>query len=284
MITLQEPAYAKINLTLDILGKREDGYHEIESVMQQITLCDDVEIDVETGEDWKLECDWEEVPTDSSNLAWKAAGLFYKSIGIDPQGITIRITKRIPMGAGLAGGSADAAAVLRALNRHEGEPYTIWDLARLSAKVGSDVPFCVLGGTCLATGRGEILTQLLPMPQCFYCIAKPEFSVSTPELYAAFDRAEVVYHPDNRGMQKSLDQHDLMHVAGYVGNVMEPIVSADHPEIQEIKTVMNDCGASGTAMTGSGSAVYGIFDSFDMAAMASMQLMEKYKTYLSRNV
>lgn len=284
MITLQEPAYAKINLTLDILGKREDGYHEIESVMQQITLCDDVEIDVETGEDWKLECDWEEVPTDSSNLAWKAAGLFYKSIGKDPQGITIRITKRIPMGAGLAGGSADAAAVLRALNRHEGEPYTIWDLARLSAKVGSDVPFCVLGGTCLATGRGEILTQLLPMPQCFYCIAKPEFSVSTPELYAAFDRAEVVYHPDNKGMQKSLDQHDLMHVAGYVGNVMEPIVSADHPEIQEIKTVMNDCGASGTAMTGSGSAVYGIFDSFDMAAMASMQLMEKYKTYLSRNV
>ena len=284
MITLQEPAYAKINLTLDILGKREDGYHEIESVMQQITLCDDVEIDVETGEDWKLECDWEEVPTDSSNLAWKAAGLFYKSIGKDPQGITIRITKRIPMGAGLAGGSADAAAVLRALNRHEGEPYTIWDLARLSAKVGSDVPFCVLGGTCLATGRGEILTQLLPMPQCFYCIAKPEFSVSTPELYAAFDRAEVVYHPDNKGMQKSLDQHDLMHVAGYVGNVMEPIVSAEHPEIQEIKTVMNDCGASGTAMTGSGSAVYGIFDSFDMAAMASMQLMEKYKTYLSRNV
>jgi len=284
VITLQEPAYAKINLTLDILGKREDGYHEIESVMQQITLCDDVEIDVETGQDWKLVCDWEEVPTDSSNLAWKAAGLFYKSIGKDPQGITIRITKRIPMGAGLAGGSADAAAVLRALNRHEGEPYTIWDLARLSAKVGSDVPFCVLGGTCLATGRGEILTQLLPMPQCFYCIAKPEFSVSTPELYAAFDRAEVVYHPDNKGMQKSLDQHDLMHVAGYVGNVMEPIVSAEHPEIQEIKTVMNDCGASGTAMTGSGSAVYGIFDSFDMAAMASMQLMEKYKTYLSRNV
>ena len=284
MITLQEPAYAKINLTLDILGKREDGYHEIESVMQQITLCDDVETDVETGEDWKLECDWEEVPTDSSNLAWKAAGLFYKSIGKDPQGITIRITKRIPMGAGLAGGSADAAAVLRALNRHEGEPYTIWDLARLSAKVGSDVPFCVLGGTCLATGRGEILTQLLPMPQCFYCIAKPEFSVSTRELYAAFDRAEVVYHPDNKGMQKSLDQHDLMHVAGYVGNVMEPIVSTEHPEIQEIKTIMNDCGASGTAMTGSGSAVYGIFDSFDMAAMASLQLMEKYKTYLSRNV
>ena len=122
------------------------------------------------------------------------------------------------------------------------------------------------------------------MPQCFYCIAKPEFSVSTPELYAAFDQAETIIHPNTKGMLKSLDQHDLMHVSGHVGNAMESLVSADHPEIQEIKTVMLDCGASGTAMTGSGSAVYGIFDSFDMAAMASMQLMEKYKTYLSRNV
>ena len=284
MTTLTERAYAKLNLTLDVLGKREDGYHDLETVMQQITMCDDIEIDVETGEDWKLECDWEEVPAGPDNLAWKAAGLFYKSIGKDPQGITIRITKRIPMEAGLAGGSADAAAVLRALNRHEGEPYTIWELARFSAKVGSDVPFCVLGGTCLATGRGEKLEQLLPMPQCFYCIAMPDFSVSTPALFAEFDAAETVVRPDTKGMLKSLDQHDLMHVAGHVGNAMESLVSAKHPEIQEIKNVMLDCGALGTAMTGSGSAVYGIFDAFDMAAMASMQLMEKYKTYLSRNV
>ena len=284
MTTLQEKAYAKLNLTLDILGKREDGYHELESVMQQITLCDEIEIDVETGEDWKLECDWENVPADSENLAWKAAGVFYRSIGKDPQGITIRITKRIPMEAGLAGGSADAAAVLRALNRHEGEPYTIWDLARLGAKVGSDVPFCVQGGTALAKGRGEKLEQVLPMPQCYYCIAMPEFSVSTPALFAAFDQAETVWHPDTKGMLKSLDQHDLMHVAGHVGNAMEPLVSAEHPEIEEIKTIMNDCGALGTAMTGSGSAVFGIFDAFDMAATASMKLMEKYKTYLSCNV
>ena len=284
MITLNEQAYAKLNLTLDILGKREDGYHELETVMQQITLCDEIEIDVETGEDWKLECDWEEIPADSSNLAWKAAGLFYKSIGKDPQGITIRIQKRIPVGAGLGGGSADAAAVLRALNRHEGEPYTKWDLARLSAKIGSDVPFCVVGGTALVTGRGEKVEEMLPMPQCFYCIVKPEFSVSTPELYRAYDDAETTWHPHTQGMVKSLYQHDLMHVAGHVGNTMEPLVSADHPEIEEIKTVMQDCGALGTAMTGSGSAVFGIFDAFDMAAMASMQLMEKYRTYLSRNV
>ena len=284
MITLQEPAYAKLNLTLDILEKREDGFHEIESIMQQITMCDDVEIDLETGEDWKLECDWEDVPTDSENLAWKAVGVFYREIGKDPQGVTIRITKRIPMGAGLGGGSADAAAVLRALNRHEGEPFTIWELSRLSAKIGSDVPFCVLGGTALAKGRGEKLAQLLPMPQCFYCIAKPEFSVSTPKLYAAWDEEAVHYHPDNNGMGRALDQQNLMHVAGYLGNGFEPLVSAEHPEIEEIKQIMTDCGALGTAMTGSGSAVFGIFDAFDMAAMASMKLMEKYKTYLSRNV
>lgn len=284
MITLQEPAYAKLNLTLDILHKREDGFHEIESIMQQITMCDDVEIDVETGEDWKIECDWEDIPTDSENLAWKAAGVFYREIGKDPQGITIRINKRIPMGAGLAGGSADAAAVLRALNRHEGEPFTIWELSRLSAKVGSDVPFCVLGGTALAKGRGEKLAQLLPMPQCFYCIAKPEFSVSTPALYAAWDEVAEPYHPDNNGMGRALDQQNLMHAAGYLGNGFEPLVSAEHPEIEEIKQVMADCGALGAAMTGSGSAVFGIFDAFDMAATASMKLMEKYKTYLSRNV
>ena len=284
MITLQEPAYAKLNLTLDILHKREDGFHEIESVMQQITMCDDVEIDLETGEDWKLECDWEDVPTDSENLAWKAAGLFYKSIGKDPGGIAIRITKRIPMGAGLAGGSADAAAVLRALNRREGEPYTIWDLARLSAKIGSDVPFCVLGGTALAKGRGEKVNQLLPMPQCFYCIAKPDFSVSTPELYAKWDEAESQYHPDINGMGRALDQQNLLHVAGYLGNAMEPLVAADHPEIAKIKEKMMDCGALGACMTGSGSAVYGVFDAFDMAAMASMELMESCKTYLARNV
>lgn len=283
MTTLTQQAYAKLNLTLDVKGKRDDGYHEVESVMQQITLCDDVEIDVETGEDWKLECDWEEVPQDSSNLAWKAAGVFYQSIGKDPQGITIRITKRIPMGAGLGGGSADAAAVLHALNKHEGEPYPIWDLARLSAKIGSDVPFCVLGGTGLATGRGEHVQQLLPMPQCFYCIAKPEFSVSTPELYAAMDETHSIWHPDTAGMLKSLDQQDLMHVAGHVGNAMEDLVASQHPEIAQIKQTMQDCGALGVSMTGSGSAVFGIFDAFDMAAMASMQLMEHNLTYLSRN-
>lgn len=284
MTTLQEKAYAKLNLTLDVLGKRDDGYHELESVMQQITLCDDIEIDVQTGEDWKLECSWEEIPADASNLAWKAAGVFYRSIGKDPQGITIRTEKRIPMQAGLAGGSADAAAVLRALNAHEGSPYSVEELAALGAKVGSDVPFCVFGGTALTKGRGELLTRLKPMPRCYYCIVKPDFSISTPELFSAFDEAETVRHPDTPGMLKALEDGDLMHVAGYVSNAMEAVVVQKHPEILMIKDTLDSCGACGYAMTGSGSAVYGIFDAFDMAAMASMQLMSRYKTYLSTNV
>lgn len=284
MITLQEKAYAKLNLTLDVLGKRDDGYHDLESIMQQITLCDDIEIDVETGEDWKLECSWDDVPADASNLAWKAAGVFYRSIGKDPQGITIRIEKRIPAQAGLAGGSADAAAVLRALNAHEGSPYSLEELAQLGAKVGSDVPFCVFGGTALAAGRGEVLTRLSNMPQCYYCIVKPDFSVSTPELFAKMDEAETIVHPDTKGMLGALENSDLMHIAGYVCNAMEPVVAKEHPEILMIKDTLDSCGACGYAMTGSGSAVYGIFDAFDMAAMASMQLMSRYKTYLSTNV
>lgn len=283
MITLQEQAYAKLNLTLDILGKRPDGYHELESVMQQITLCDEVEIDLETGEDWKLECDWPEIPTDSENLAWKAVGVFYKTLGKDPGGVTIRIAKRIPVQAGLGGGSADAAAVLRALNRHEGEPYSLWELAQLGAKVGSDVPFCVMGGTAMVKGRGEQVNPLTPMPQCFYCIAKPDFSVSTPALFAEFDRQGSDWRPDTPGMLKALEEQDLLRTAGSVRNAMEPLVARSHPEITVIRSIMEDCGALGTAMTGSGSAIFGVFDAFDMAAMASMQLMEKCRTYLSRN-
>ena len=284
MITLQEKAYAKLNLTLDVLGKRDDGYHELESVMQQITLCDDIEIDLQTSEDWKIECDWENIPTDSTNLAWKAVGVFYKAIGKDPQGVTIRINKRIPTEAGLGGGSADAAAVLRALNTHEGTPFTLEELAQLGAKVGSDVPFCVFGGTALARGRGEKLERLPAMPQCFYCIVKPDFSVSTPELFRKFDEAETVKRPDTAGMLHALEQGELMHVAGYVSNAMEPVVAQEHPEILMIKDALDSCGASGYAMTGSGSAVFGIFDAFDLAAMASMQLMSRYRTYISTNV
>ena len=284
MITLQQKAYAKLNLTLDVLGKRPDGYHEIESVMQLVSLADDLEIDLETGEAWRLECDMPGVPTDGENLAWKAVGLYYKTLGKDPQGVTIRLTKRIPSGAGLGGGSADAAAVLLALNRHEGGALSERQLLKLAAKLGSDVPFCLTGGTQMARGRGEELSKLPAMPDCFFLIVKPGFSVSTPVLYEAIDAEESVLHPNTRAMEAALRKGELLEVAGYLGNSFEPLVSRARPELLAIRAMMEDCGALGVAMTGSGSALFGVFDAFDMAAMGSMKLMEHHQTFLARNL
>ena len=284
MITLQQKAYAKLNLTLDVLGKRPDGYHEIESVMQLVSLADDLEIDLETGEDWRLECGVPGVPTDGGDLAWKAVGLYYKTLGKDPQGVTIRLTKRIPSGAGLGGGSADAAAVLLALNRHEGGALSERQLLKLAAKLGSDVPFCLTGGTQMARGRGEELSKLPAMPDCFFLIVKPGFSVSTPVLYEAIDAEESVLHPNTRAMEAALRKGELLEVAGYLGNSFEPLVSRARPELLAIRAMMEDCGALGVAMTGSGSALFGVFDAFDMAAMGSMKLMEHHQTFLARNL
>ena len=275
-MTLEEQAYAKLNLTLDILGKRDDGYHELESVMQQITLCDEIEIDVETGEDWKLECDWEAIPTDSRNLAWKAAGVFYKSIGKDPQGITIRIRKRIPMEAGMGGGSADAAAVLRALNDHYGKPFSIGALAELGALVGSDVPFCVIGGTAMVEGRGEIVRKLPDMPDCVFVVIKPEFSVSTPALYKKIDEVAIPRHPDNQAMETALRAGDLGKVCENVFNVFDPVVTADHLELNYIKSVCHQYGAITYQMTGSGSAVFAIVSEFEVAAVICNMLKDSY--------
>ena len=166
MTTLYEYAYAKLNLTLDVLGKRTDGYHDLQSIMQTVSIRDDVEIDIGTGKPWNLICTNEQIPTDERNLAWKAAKVFFERIGKDPDGIEIRITKRIPTEAGLGGGSADAAAVLRALNKHYGNPMLILALAELGASVGSDVPFCTICGTAMVEGRGERLRKLPDMPDC----------------------------------------------------------------------------------------------------------------------
>ena len=160
MTTLYECAFAKLNLTLDVLGKRPDGYHDLKSVMQAISIRDDVQIDMGTGKPWTLECGTPGIPEDSTNLAWKAAQVFCNAMNKDPDGIAIRIKKRIPSGAGLGGGSADAAAVLRALNRHYGSPLSVLALAELGAQVGSDVPFCTLCGTAMVEGRGERLRRL----------------------------------------------------------------------------------------------------------------------------
>lgn len=276
MTTLYEGAFAKLNLTLDVLGKREDGYHDLQSVMQTISVRDDVEIDIGTGKPWALLCDKENIPTDERNLAWKAAKVFFDAVKKDPNGIEIRITKRIPVEAGLGGGSADAAAVLRALNRHYDNPLSILALAELGAQVGSDVPFCVVCGTAMVEGRGERLRKLADMPDCVFVICKPDFSCSTAELYRKLDENAVAKRPDNQLMESALLSGDLGKVAEQVFNVFDPVVTAEHLELNYIKSIMNSYGAIAQQMTGSGSAVFGIMPNFEYAAVVCNMLKDNY--------
>ena len=276
MVTLYEGAFAKLNLTLDVLGKREDGYHNLQSVMQTISIRDDVEIDLDTGKPWKLLCTNESIPCDERNLAWKAAKVFFDTTGKDPNGLEIRITKRIPTEAGLGGGSADAAAVLRALNKHYDNPFSIYALAELGAMVGSDVPFCTICGTAMVEGRGERIRKLPNMPDCVFVICKPEFSSSTPELYNKIDSCEIAKRPDNRAMESALIAGDLGKVAENLCNVFDPIVTQDHLELNYIKSIFNSYGSVGQQMTGSGSAVFAIVPDFEFAAVACNMLKDNY--------
>ena len=285
MTTLYEGAYAKVNLTLNVLGKREDGYHDIESVMQAISLRDDIEIDVGTEKPWTLLCDKDHIPTDETNLAWKAAKLYLDTIGKDADGIEIRITKRIPVQAGLAGGSADAAAVLRALNRHYDMPLSLPALAELGAQIGSDVPFCVLCGTAMVEGRGERIQRLPDIPDCIFVICKPDFSVSTPELYQQLDTKTIGKRPDRQAMESALLAGDLEKVVTNTYNVFDPIVTEEHLELNYIKSIMNSYGAVGMQMTGSGSAVFGICSNFENAAVICNMLKDAYpQVYIAKPV
>ena len=276
MTTLYEGAFAKINLTLDVLGKRPDGYHDLKSVMQTISIRDDVEIDVDTGKPWKLICDKENVPTDERNLAWKAAKVFYEQTKQETTGIEIRITKRIPMEAGLGGGSADAGAVLRALNKHYGNPLSIMALAELGSLVGSDVPFCTLCGTAMVEGRGERLRKLPDMPDCCFVVCKPDFSSSTPELYRKIDEEVIGKRPDQQAMESALYSGDLGKIAENIYNVFDPIVTKEHLELNYIKSIFNSYGSIAQQMTGSGSAVFAIVPEFEYAAVICNMLKENY--------
>lgn len=311
MTTLYEGAFAKVNLTLDVTGKREDGYHDIKSVMQTISIRDDVEIDIGTGKPWSVLCCSEHFPTeeeakkagknldemepalvsvegipnDERNLAWKAAKVFFDTMKIDPHGIAIRILKRIPSGAGLGGGSADAAAVLRALNKHYDSPLSLYALAELGEQVGSDVPFCTVMGTCLVEGRGDRIRKLQNMPDCVMVVCKPEFSVSTPELYEKIDQVTIPTHPDHMAMESAILQGDIQKISDQVYNVFDPIVTQDHLELNYIKSIMNTYGSLIGSMTGSGSAVFAIAESFEAAIIMCNMLKDRYpQVYLCKPV
>lgn len=285
MITVYEGAFAKLNLTLDVLGLRSDGYHDLKSVMQTISVRDDIEIDIGTGKPWTLSCTMEGIPTDERNLAWKAAKAYFETLKIDPDGIAIRITKRIPVEAGMGGGSADAAAVLRALNRHYGDPLSIAALAELGAMVGSDVPFCTICGTAMVEGRGERIRKLPDMPDCFFVICKPDFSVSTPELYRKLDESVIAKRPDHQAMESALLASDLRKVCDNFLNVFDPVVTAEHLELNYIKSLFYNYGAIGYQMTGSGSAVFAVVSEFEIAAVLCNLLKENYpQVYIAKPV
>jgi len=257
-MTINEKAYAKLNISLDVGRRREDGYHDMVMIMQTVSLADDIRIDINGSGEISALSNLPFIPCDERNLAVKAARLWFEAAG-RTEGAAISLNKRIPVGAGMAGGSTDAAAVLRGLNRAFDSPLSKEELLDLASKTGSDVAFCLCGGTMLAKGKGEVLTRLRDLPDCTVAICKPRFSVSTPELFTKLDSRPGRHHPDTAGILSSLEEGDLRGICRRMYNVFEDVGDRRMKVVAEIKSKLIDAGALGAIMTGTGSAVFGIF-------------------------
>ena len=274
--TIQAPA--KLNLTLDVLGRREDGYHDLKMVMQSITLADRLTLRPGRAPGIQVSSSLHFLPTGEKNLAGKAAVCFYQALGRPARDLDISITKHVPVCAGMAGGSSDAAAVLRALNRLEGDPFSPEELAHVGEAVGSDVPYCVLGCTALAQGRGEVLTPLSPLPHCWVVACKPDFPVSTPELFARIDSCRIRRRPDADGLMAALEQGDLMEVARRMYNVFEDVLpERQFARVADIKNTLIQQGALGANMSGTGPTAFGLFSSQSQAQAAYDVLKQRYQ-------
>lgn len=257
-------APAKINLTLDVLYKRPDHYHEVEMVMTTVDLADRIGLEPRGDGLIKIISADRFVPDDERNFAYQAAKLLKDTYGIE-EGVSIKIEKEIPIAAGLAGGSSDAAATLRGLNEMWGLNLTMDELAVLGAKIGSDVSFCVHGGTALATGRGEKITELPAPPACWVVLAKPKIGVSTADVYGGL-KLEGIRHPNTKQMIEAIQKQDYELVCRSVGNVLETVTFTLHPEVVTIKEQMQRFGADAVLMSGSGPTVFGLVDSESRAA------------------
>lgn len=271
-------ANAKINLTLDVLGTREDGFHEVAMIMQTVGLHDTLYLSKTDGE-IKLAHRIPYLPRDARNLAWKAAKLMIDRFSLDG-GVHIRLEKHIPVAAGLAGGSADAAAVLKGMNILYKLHLSREELCRLGAELGSDIPFCLQGGTMLATGRGECLERLPEMPDCYVVLAKPPFSVSTPWAYAEYDKLQEVHHPDNRAMEQAIAGKDLRQIAGLMGNVLENVTLAKYTELEDYKKIMLEHGALASMMSGSGPTVFCLVENRPTALKIANALRKKTRAHI----
>jgi 4-diphosphocytidyl-2-C-methyl-D-erythritol kinase len=276
-VQLTDKAYAKINISLDILAKMDNGYHSLKTIMQTVALFDDITIVITRGNGFSINTDIPYIPDDDRNIAVKTAKAFYKHTGITGYHTNIKINKSIPICAGLGGGSADAACVLRILNVLHQTGLERKELEEISATVGSDVPFCIDGGTKLSEGRGEILTDLPSMPHCYVVICKPPFSFSTPELFSLVDIKKIRIKPDTDGIINALAVRDLKNITRRMYNVFEDIVPRGKIEIEAIKGTLLDNGALSAIMTGSGPSVYGLFDEKSKAQNAFAHLRSNYE-------
>ncbi len=267
MDELAVKALAKINLGLDVLRRREDGYHEVKMVMQTIHLYDQLHLKkIESG--IYLETNLGFLPVDESNLAYRAARLMKEKYQIE-EGIDIRLNKRIPVAAGMAGGSTDAAGVLYGINELFNLGIKRKELMELGVQIGADVPYCIMRGTALAEGIGEKLTSLPPMVKCPVVIAKPQVSVSTKYVYENLKLDEHTQHPDIDALIQNIRTKDLPAIAGSMGNLLETVTAKKYPEIEKIKELMRENGALNAMMSGSGPTVFGLFDELETAKMAA---------------
>lgn len=261
MRTVHEKAYAKLNISLDVGKRREDGFHEMTMVMQTISLADAVTVTLNGTGKVRAKTNLPFIPGDERNLAVKAALRYLEAIGRKAQGALIEIQKTVPVGAGMGGGSSDAAAVLRAMNALFDQALSTGELEALSCAVGSDVAFCVAGGTALATGRGEKLEALPALPDCAFVVCKPAFSISTPELFRKLDQMPLRRHPDTAGLIAAIREGQLGQVCRRMYNVFEDVDDRRMRTVADIKSRLLDAGALGAVMTGTGSAVFGVFAS-----------------------
>ncbi|MEA4972521.1 MAG: 4-(cytidine 5'-diphospho)-2-C-methyl-D-erythritol kinase [Candidatus Metalachnospira sp.] len=269
-------ARAKINLTLDVTGIRDDGYHDLKMIMQTVELYDKVYIKEIAKSNIKLKSNIEWLPVDDRNLAYKAAEILKNRYNIK-KGIFIELSKSIPVAAGLAGGSADCAAVLYGMNVLFDIGISKQELMNIALELGSDVPYCLMRGTALAEGRGEILTKLSPCPKAWVVLAKPPVGMSTASVYKAIDAFDSYKHPNTEAMIDAIEKHDITAVAKNLSNVLENASIPMCSMIADLKETLNDCGALGSLMSGSGPTVYGLFEKKASAENAVSVIKKKFE-------
>ncbi|MGF0031608.1 4-(cytidine 5'-diphospho)-2-C-methyl-D-erythritol kinase [Bariatricus sp. SGI.154] len=273
MDKLELKALGKINLGLDVLGRRENGYHDVRMVMQTVYLYDQIRIEKTKQPGIRLFTNLFYLPVNENNLAYKAASLLMEEFQIK-EGVKITLDKHIPVAAGMAGGSSNAAAVLFGINRMFSLGLSQEELMKRGVALGADVPYCIMRGTVLAEGIGEILTPLPAMPKCCVLIAKPPISVSTKLVYEKLDSHEITDHPDIDGILAGLEEENLEQIASCMGNVLEKVTIEEYPIIEEIKMVMKKEGALNAMMSGSGPTVFGLYDDKQKAKHAAQKIKE----------